>query len=103
MSQHYLVSNSVLKEKEIFKKRKAKLTSTLQKKYQSNQNQRRGRDCYLQSYCYNFFLSFFFGHVAYGILVPPAGIKPEPPALEVWSLNHWTRGDPTVRVSNWQK
>ena len=25
-----------------------------------------------------------------GILVPQPGIKPMPPAVEVWSLNHWT-------------
>ena len=25
-----------------------------------------------------------------GILVPRPGIEPTPPALEVWSLNHWT-------------
>ena len=28
--------------------------------------------------------------VAHGILVPQPGIEPMPPALEVWSLNHWT-------------
>ena len=25
-----------------------------------------------------------------GILVPPPGIEPTPPAVEAWSLNHWT-------------
>ena len=30
--------------------------------------------------------------VAYGILVPQPGIEPMPPALKVWSLNHWTAG-----------
>ena len=25
-----------------------------------------------------------------GILVPQTGIEPVPPALAVWSLNHWT-------------
>ena len=39
---------------------------------------------------------FFLPHwTAYGILVPLPGIKPEPPAMEAWSLNSWTvRGDP---------
>ena len=29
-------------------------------------------------------------HTTYGILVPWPGIKPLPPAVEAWSLNHWT-------------
>ena len=33
---------------------------------------------------------FWPRHVAWGILVPLPGIKPMPPVLEVWSLNHWT-------------
>ena len=28
--------------------------------------------------------------MAYKILIPRPGIKPAPPALEAWSLNHWT-------------
>ena len=33
----------------------------------------------------------FFGHTkACGILVLQPGIKPMPPVLEAWSLNHWT-------------
>ena len=28
--------------------------------------------------------------MACGILVPQPGIKPVPPAVEAWSLNHWT-------------
>ena len=28
-----------------------------------------------------------------GILVPPPGIEPTNPALEAWSLNHWTAGE----------
>ena len=28
--------------------------------------------------------------MACGILVPQLGIEPMPPALEAWSLNHWT-------------
>ena len=27
--------------------------------------------------------------MAYGIFVPQPGVKPLPPALKVWSLNHW--------------
>ena len=30
--------------------------------------------------------------IACGFLVPWPGIKPVPPALEAWSLNHWTAG-----------
>ena len=46
------------------------------------------------TFFFNFFLFFFFlifwpGSAACEILVPQAGIKPVPPALEVWSLNHW--------------
>ena len=33
---------------------------------------------------------FFFGGVAFGILIPRPGIKPMPPAVEARSLNHWT-------------
>ena len=32
--------------------------------------------------------SFF--HMACGILAPQLEIKPAPPALEAWGLNHWT-------------
>ena len=35
-------------------------------------------------------LSIWLHYVACGILVPRPGIKPTPPALEAWSLNHWT-------------
>ena len=28
--------------------------------------------------------------MVYRLLVPWPGIKPMPPALEAWSLNHWT-------------
>ena len=36
-------------------------------------------------------LLFFWPHrVACGILVPLPGIEPTPPAVEAWSLNHWT-------------
>ena len=33
---------------------------------------------------------FFFCHPACGILVPQPEIEPVPPAVEAWSLNHWT-------------
>ena len=36
---------------------------------------------------------FWLNCVAYGILVPQPGIEPMPPALKVWSLNHWTAGE----------
>ena len=40
-------------------------------------------------------LTFFLGHAASmlqacGISFPQPGMKPVPPAMEVWSLNHWT-------------
>ena len=31
--------------------------------------------------------------MARGILVPQPRMEPEPPALEVQSLNHWTTGE----------
>ena len=37
-----------------------------------------------------YFIYLFFGYTACGILVPQPGIEAMPPALEVWSLNHWT-------------
>ena len=37
-----------------------------------------------------FYFLFWLCRVACGILAPRPGIKPEPPAWEVWSLNHWT-------------
>ena len=43
--------------------------------------------------CFNFFFLifiFWLCHVACVILVTQPGIKPVPPALEAWSLNHWT-------------
>ena len=43
-------------------------------------------------------LLFFFGHhVACGILVLQPGIEPMPPALEAWSLNHWTAREEVPR------
>jgi len=38
-----------------------------------------------------FFFSFWLHGMACGILVPQPEIEPVPSALEVWSLNHWTR------------
>ena len=39
----------------------------------------------------NLFCCLFWSRrAACGILVPRPGIEPKPPALEVWSLNHWT-------------
>ena len=37
-----------------------------------------------------YFLIFWPCPVTYGILVPQPGIKPMPPAVEAWGLNHWT-------------
>ena len=46
---------------------------------------------------------FFWGggifHVACGILVPRAGIKPMSPALEAQSVNHWTTREVPVNPS----
>ena len=39
---------------------------------------------------YTFFFFFWPRCVLCGILVPQQGIRPMPPALEAWSLNHWT-------------
>ena len=36
------------------------------------------------------FSIFIFGCMACGVLVPQSGIEPVPPALEAWSLSHWT-------------
>ena len=45
-------------------------------------------------FIYLSFFSFFFFFwslcSAYGILVPQPGIEPMSPAVQVWSLNHWT-------------
>ena len=35
-------------------------------------------------------LFFFFSGTANGILVPQLGMESMPPAVEAWSLNHWT-------------
>lgn len=36
------------------------------------------------------FLLFWPHHVACGVLLSQPGIKPTPPVLAAWSLNHWT-------------
>ena len=36
------------------------------------------------------FLSFFPFFFFFDLELPCLGIKPMPPALEAWSLNHWT-------------
>ena len=43
-------------------------------------------------------LFFFPGLVACGIFVPRPGIKPMPPAVEGWSLNHWTAREVPLQV-----
>ena len=40
-----------------------------------------------------FGFSFWPCHAPCGILVPRPGMEPVPPAMEVWSLNHWTTGE----------
>ena len=42
------------------------------------------------SFLFQLLIFFWPRHVGRGILVPQPGIEPEPPALEVRSLNHWT-------------
>ena len=37
-----------------------------------------------------FFRFSWLCHTACGILVPQPGIEPAPPAVEVWTFNHWT-------------
>ena len=43
-------------------------------------------------YYQNFFIIYFVcsNHATFGTFVPWSGIKPVPPALKAWSLNHWT-------------
>ena len=41
-------------------------------------------------YLFIYIYTHFFGHMAFGILVPWAGIEPMTPALGGHSLNHWT-------------
>ena len=37
--------------------------------------------------------------MARGILVPQLGIKRVPPAVETWSLNHWTAREVPILIS----
>ena len=41
-------------------------------------------------YLSDFIFRFWPYHMACGILVPRLGIEPVAPAVEIWSLNHWT-------------
>ena len=36
------------------------------------------------------YIYIWLDHATWWILVPQPGIKPMPPSMEVWSLNHWT-------------
>ena len=47
-------------------------------------------DFSLMLFFFSFFPTFWPRSVACGVLVPRPGIEPEPPALEVGSLNPWT-------------
>ena len=49
--------------------------------------------CYTSSFIIllsNFYLKFFLGCAAFGILGPQLGIEPAAPAVEAWSPHHWT-------------
>ena len=46
--------------------------------------------CIFVSFCCFFFFSPWPLCTACGILVPQTGIEPRTPAMETWSLNHWT-------------
>ena len=48
----------------------------------------KAQKCFPSSY--SFFFFFQLCQEACGILAPPQGVEPVPPAVEVWSLNHWT-------------
>ena len=50
------------------------------------------------------YLTFWPHHISHGTLVTQPGIEPLPPALEAWSLNHWTTRKvllPVVLTSSW--
>ena len=46
----------------------------------------------LSSFLAQYTINLFFKpcHIAFGILVPQPGIKPEPSAVKVQNPNHWT-------------
>ena len=51
---------------------------------------------------YLFSYLFIYGHTLCEILIPRPGIKPVPPALGAWSLNHWTaRKVPSLLQYHW--
>ena len=45
------------------------------------------------------------GHVEWRILVPPLGMELVNPAVEAWSLNHWTTREVQTfyNLKNWKK
>ena len=49
------------------------------------------------------FFFFFFGRVAWGILVPGPWIEPQPLVVKVWSPNHWTIREFPHYLSWWQQ
>ena len=57
-----------------------------------------------------FFFLIYAHHEACGILVPQPGVEPMPPAVEAWSLSHWTTrevlhthtNDVACLVKNWK-
>ena len=55
---------------------------------------------YIFTLIFIIFLFIWLCPVACGILVPQPGIKPAPPALEVWSLNHWTTREVPAYIFN---
>ena len=56
--------------------------------------------CFVAQFFKNLFIYIFSWpcHAACGILVPQPGNEPAPPALEAWSLNHWTAGQVPLLV-----
>ena len=53
-----------------------------------------------------FFFFFWLRYAACGILVPRPGIEPMAPAVEAWTLNHWTAKEvpslPTFSLTSFQ-
>ena len=54
----------------------------------------------LLQYCFCL-MFWFFGHEVCRILAPQPGMQMMPPAVEAWSLNHWTTRE-VPRVSLYQ-